>query len=274
MDIEKHMKRLFLIRLPAVFLLMVLLSAGRPPLQAQTDPAIWRRGETLTYKVRWSFFRLGTLRMQIADSFQTADETVYRIDLAIDSNPLLFFLNRHYRYTCLISESFKVQQLTYLDNEEGTVYSASYVFNHALKTVSVVMTDTSDTSRVLRKTIRYEDELYDGLSLIYFVRQTVTAVRTDTVHYIADDGYADMIIDFQGEAKPVGVSAFSAKQQTCYIEGMVFDKGIAGLSGKFKGWFGCDAQRLPLKAALKVFIGSVIVELEKKEYAKERLWEE
>ena len=40
-------------------------------------------------------------------------------------------------------------------------------------------------------------------------------------------------------------------------------KGIAGVTGPFKGWFAQDAQRPPLRADLKVFIGNVIVKLEK-----------
>lgn len=39
-------------------------------------------------------------------------------------------------------------------------------------------------------------------------------------------------------------------------------KGIAGITGPFKGWFAADKQRVPLKAELKVFVGSVKVELE------------
>ena len=40
-------------------------------------------------------------------------------------------------------------------------------------------------------------------------------------------------------------------------------KGIAGVTGPFKGWFARDRQRPPLRALLKVFIGNVEVELEK-----------
>ncbi|MBN2417183.1 DUF3108 domain-containing protein [bacterium] len=247
-------------------LLAAVLFCSLPQAQAQSRGAVWKTGERLSYRVTWSLFRLGTLTLHVADSLTTGEGPAYRIDMAIDSNPLLFFINRHYRYSCTIGDDFRVRNLEYLDEEEGKIYRAAYAFDHAAHSVSLVMTDTSDTSRVIRKTVFYENRLYDGLSLIYYVRQHLEETRIDTVQYIADDGYADMVIDYRGEGDPVRVRALAGATATWEIAGMVYDKGIAGLSGPFRGWFSRDARRLPLKAALKVFIGSVWVELEEIAY--------
>ena len=53
------------------------------------------------------------------------------------------------------------------------------------------------------------------------------------------------------------------KWMPTYLDGTLPMKGIAGVTGPFKGWFAVDKQRLPLKANLEVWIGSVTVELEK-----------
>jgi hypothetical protein len=49
---------------------------------------------------------------------------------------------------------------------------------------------------------------------------------------------------------------------TYFIKGEILMKGIAGVTGPYMGWFAQDNQRPPLKAAMKVFLGNVTVELE------------
>ena len=49
---------------------------------------------------------------------------------------------------------------------------------------------------------------------------------------------------------------------TIRVEGTFHIKGIAGVTGDYKGWFTLDERRVPLKALMKVFIGNVVVELE------------
>ena len=46
------------------------------------------------------------------------------------------------------------------------------------------------------------------------------------------------------------------------IDGVIEMVGIAGVTGPYKGWFGGSIVRIPYKADMKVFIGSVVVELE------------
>lgn len=43
----------------------------------------------------------------------------------------------------------------------------------------------------------------------------------------------------------------------------VFADVIGILNGDFEGWFSTDNRRVPLAARMKVFVGSVYIELEK-----------
>ena len=63
-------------------------------------------GEELTYKVKWSFIRLGTLKLQVVDTLMMNKTFVYHIKLFIDSNPLLFFVNMHSVYETFIDNEF------------------------------------------------------------------------------------------------------------------------------------------------------------------------
>jgi hypothetical protein len=60
----------------------------------------------------------------------------------------------------------------------------------------------------------------------------------------------------------VRITALDSPIDCYYIDGEIKTKGIAGVTGPYKGWFAADGQRPPIKAELKVFIGSVKVELE------------
>ncbi|MGD9899625.1 MAG: hypothetical protein AB7T22_10930, partial [Calditrichaceae bacterium] len=58
----------------------------------------WRVGEELVYKVKWSFLRLGTVKLQIVDTTKIENVPVYHLRFFIYSNPLLFFVNNHSVY--------------------------------------------------------------------------------------------------------------------------------------------------------------------------------
>ena len=63
----------------------------------------WQIGEELTYKVKWSFIRIGTLKFQVRDSMFIDGNPVYHIKLFLDTNPLIFFIDMHNVYESLIS---------------------------------------------------------------------------------------------------------------------------------------------------------------------------
>ena len=47
-----------------------------------------------------------------------------------------------------------------------------------------------------------------------------------------------------------------------YVNGTFLMKGVAGLTGPYEGWFVGSNRRIPVKANLKVFLGSIVVELD------------
>jgi hypothetical protein len=49
---------------------------------------------------------------------------------------------------------------------------------------------------------------------------------------------------------------------TTHFDGTANWTGVYGLTGSFEGWFSDDAARVPIKAKMKVYIGSVTLELQ------------
>ena len=239
----------------------------------QENTMIWRVGEELSYRVKWSFIRLGTIKFQICDSIYFGNNKAYHIRLHIDSNPLLFWVNHHSVFETYFSSDFKVYLFSFIEKINDTTYKAEYKFDHSKKEVYVQMTDTSDVSNVIEKTIPFTGTLLDGTSIFYYARANAGKTGTDTVQYLADYDYDRVIINFLAEDKKIKIKAVKKKIPSYYLEGQIQNKGIAGLTGKFKGWFSGDRYRIPLKAKLKVFIGSVVLELEKmKQIPSSEIW--
>ena len=69
-------------------------------------------------------------------------------------------------------------------------------------------------------------------------------------------------INFLNNRIPLDLDAFQQPIEAVELNGSTTIKGIAGFSGAYQGWFSTDGRAVPLQAKLKVFIGSVTVELE------------
>lgn len=242
-----------------IFLIFILYMN---PLFSQEKADPFTVGEDLTYKVKWSFIRLGTLRLQICDTLRMNNEKVYHVKVFIDSNPTLFFINRHSVFETFFSSNMDVHLFRYYEKIDGITYKADYKFNYSDSLIYVMLTDTSDTNNTISNISPFSGKVLDGTSLIYYARINAAETRSDTVRYIADEDQDDIILNFRGKAEPVKIKAMNGLVPSCYMEGRVLNKGIAGLSGYFKGWFSADRRRLPLKAKMKVFIGSVSLILE------------
>lgn len=244
-----------------IILFILIISCGHSAYSQDVMP-YWEVGEELTYKVKWSFIRLGTLKLHICDTLILNHRKVFHIKCYIDSNPTLFFVNYHTVAETFFSKDLEVQYFTYIEEDEGVTYKAEYRLNHSRGLVAVELTDTSNTANKINKEITFTGNLQDGTSLIYYARAHAGKREKHRVTYLADDGQDIILIDFKGKDGLIKVKPFPQKVPAYYLEGHVYNRGMAGLSGNFKGWFSADSRKLPLMAKMKVFIGSVVLKLE------------
>ncbi len=244
-----------------IFLFIIIIS-WIFSVYSQDNSLSWDMGEELTYKVKWAFIRLGTLRLFISDTLRINNQKVFHIKCYIDSNPTLFFVSYHTVAETFFSKDLEVHYFTYIEEDEGITYQAEYRLDHSKGLVTIELTDTSNADHKISKVTPFSGKVQDGTSLIYYARAHAGKTEIDTVKYLADDGQDNVTIHFQGKGDSLKVGAFKNKLPTYYLEGQVYNKGMAGLSGDFKGWFSADSKRLPLKAKMKVFIGSVSLKLE------------
>ena len=226
-------------------------------------PFRWQIGEQLTWKVRWSFIRLGTLKMIVEDTVRIKNQKLYRIRLLMDSNPVLIFVNIHNKYECLVDSLFRPVVYMVNENNGGDRNLLLYQFDYQKKLAIMQVLNADDTTKVVKqKTIPLEHTLYDGISLTFFARGNAYPDKRFRLYTFINDQTGPLDMYFSPEMEKIKISAINKKMSTIRVEGTFHIKGIAGVTGDYKGWFTLDERRVPLKALMKVFIGNVVVELE------------
>lgn len=222
----------------------------------------WVIGEELTYKVKYGFLRLGTLRMHVADSMRMDEHLVYKTMLYIDSNPMIFIVNMHSVYESYIDENFYPHLFLADEKIDGKYYNTRYRFDYPNKIIDVTMTDLEDTSKIIIKKIPLDEKVQDGMSLIFYARGNVHLAKEETLTAFYEAKKGKIFIRFKGKGDNLKIDAIETSQKSYAVDGVANMKAIAGFGGKYEGWFATDPQAPPLKAKLKVFIGYVTVELE------------
>jgi len=91
----------------------------------------WIVGEELTYSVKWSFLRLGTLRLQVLEQDTMENQEVYHCRIYIDSNPSLPFVSIHDVYESYIdADSFYSHLFESYENKKEHVIYTRYDFDY------------------------------------------------------------------------------------------------------------------------------------------------
>ncbi|MBD3225135.1 MAG: DUF3108 domain-containing protein [Caldithrix sp.] len=250
------------IKIGMVILMLLVLSAAYISADDQPQPLRLNIGEEYTYGVKWGFARLGTLKILMEDTVFINDERMYKIKFKMDSNPLLFFVNIHSIFESYLDDNFRLHKLISHEEVNDTLYKANYQFNYDKGFIDVLYQEINDTTQTIDRRFPLTENMFGSVALVFYARANAYQSRIDTVTAFHETRQGKVLIRFKGEGESIEIDALDHAMQTYYIDGEIFMQGIAGVTGPFKGWFSRDDRRIPLKAELKVFIGSVKVELE------------
>lgn len=249
-------------RLKIITTCMLILTLLPAMLLSKNNSFQWKIGEELTYKVKWMFIRLGTLKLQVCDSLQMDNCRVYHTRMFIDSNPLIFFVNMHSVFDSYIDENFYPHLFIADEKIEGVTYKTRYRFNYVDSLIEVRMTDVKDTTHIIEKKLALDEKVQDGMSMIFYARGNVCQQRTDTLTAFYEAQKGKLKLRFKGPGEKIKIGSIEHVLKTYEVDGAAFFKAIAGFGGKYRGWFAADNRRPPLKAEMEVFIGNVTIELE------------
>jgi hypothetical protein len=231
--------------------------------QAFAQPtASWKSpliaGEVMTYKVKWSFIRLGTvtIRQFAADSGRVL------IQMSVQSAPGLPFIDVHfYNQTYVSNESQSLREeiiLSGKDKNEKTVYWFDQRTKH------IMMEDSISGERVRRDSVSWEKECYDALGLLMHSRCMAGSGISTSLPTLNDHAISPTEVSYAKATEDIEVGAFDAPRRCHLVSGMArwVGSSFAGMKGPFSGWITDDAAAIPLKAKIEILLGSVVLELE------------
>jgi hypothetical protein len=232
-----------------------------------TQSKMLQVGEELEYRVSYSFFNIGTIRIQVIDKEEKEGMTVYRAQALMDSNPSLsWLLDLHIRFLSEMDANIFSYMWISDDSSNHDVnfrrfqfdYDSSRVFSEEGKKLP-----SGERNVESFDTLSINGRCQDGLSLFFYARENVrqkNQVRVPTLIEKKEE-YTD--INFMNKRTDIEVDAIDYPVEVVEFEGEAEYVGVFGLTGGFRGWFSNDDARVPIVARMNVILGSIKIQLVK-----------
>ena len=225
-------------------------------------------GEELVYEVSWLKISLGQIRLRMSPPTKSNGLTLYHATSYVDSYEGLPLVDLHaidhsdMDSTCY-SLGFHASERK---GDTRRFETSHYDLSHKriyIETVSRKNRQASSDTSVKRDTVYLNDTVVqDGLSILYFARCNVHSHQTIVVPTIVYGKLGQTRFDFSDESDLEEIDAVKDKKiRVTRFDGKAEFEGLFGLTGDFKGWFSDDYACVPIKAEMKVLLGSVKVEL-------------
>lgn len=230
--------------------LLVLLASARAQVLVP--------GEELTYSVSYLGIQLGTIRIVNEGRHEALGKPAFKCTAYIDSREGIPFLALHVVYeswmepTALASLQFVAQNK--LDGEY-----TKYTFDYDQRRITTAT--WKDRQKTDERVFEIKRKYTDGLTILYAARQLLYSKRTAWIPTIVREDTAWTKINFTGRNAAVSISAVPYPIRTVYFDGEANWTGVYGVTGSFEGWFSDDDARIPIKAKMKLYLGSADIEL-------------
>ena len=222
-------------------------------------------GETLRYKVKWHFVRLGTITIRTFRDSTCGSPTEYRVAMIVESNPDLSFVAiREYNESFMKagvagSQGFRGK---HFDGDACTVIRRDYDENG--RTVVSCVRDGRTGGVVRLDTLRGVSTYLEGPSLFQFARCASRAGGSRSMPTLVGGDMSSTDFEFGGEADDVEIGACETPVHTRTFTGFAHWTGgtSVGLTGEFTGWLSDDEASVPIRAEMRTLLGPITLELE------------
>ena len=228
------------------------------------DPLL-QIGEDLEYKVSYSFFNIGTIRIQLFEKEQRNGRNVYRARAIIDSNPSLSWLvDLHIRfYSEMDSEVFSYTWIGD-DSSKREVRYRRITFEYDSNRVlfdrgKKLLTGLREPEYI--DTVKVVEKCQDGFSLFFLARKHVRQKKQINIPTFIENKQVNTFINFINKRTDADIDAVDYPVEVLEFDGKADYVGVFGLTGGFSGWFSNDEARIPIIARMNVILGSIKVEL-------------
>ena len=262
---SRILSRLWRRRSGATLIVLFLFTAAGmpiPPDSSQSAPGnatpskVLVVGEELVYNVRYGFIDLGQVKIVTKGKSRGG----YNAQATIQSYSGVPFVSLLAIYETTIDSSMYSRDFFARTVENGDQQFARYSFQYDKNRV-VMELGSRDSVVEHRDTVSLETFYHDGLSLFFFAREQLFSGKMMNIPTFVREKKATTMIDFKRSRKSVETDFIDYPVDVVGFDGKAGFVGVFGLTGDFEGWFSNDDARVPIKANMKVIIGSVTLEL-------------
>jgi len=222
-------------------------------------------GEELVYEVSWTFFKLGRIRVMTLPA--NSPEVAYRSVAYSDSYDLPFVDFHAYSTADMDSMLFSKGSSLFEKNGEQRWLRQVYRFLPPTRTFIAENAYVNDLHYLPEPKTTYDtlrlsyDRFQDGTSILYFARAHIHDRRSIAVPTLVRGKAGRTEFYLPAERTTETIDAVPYPIRVVQLEGRADFEGIFGLTGDFVGWFSDDAAAVPIKAKMKVILGSINIEL-------------
>ncbi len=220
-------------------------------------------GEDLTYEVRYTFIKIGEIRIKTLRKFTKDGLEIFETRAYIDSYDGLPFVDLHSVYNSQVTEKFLSEMFIGLDKHKVGWRFTKYDFDYKKKSIFVQKGFKENWKVDFEENVPIREELQDGLSLFFFARGNTRQNKSYDVPTYLNESTTLTTINFYNKPEQVKIDVLDYKVDCVKIDGLVRFTGIFGLTGNFEGYFSNDEASVPIKATMKVILGNINIELKK-----------
>ena len=248
-------------------MLLAMTMAGTATAQESTlCNAMLQPGEELQYKVKWSFFRLGTITVRAGRDSSSADSTSYKLSMNVESNPDIVFIKiKEYNESLVSVTDMMSRHFLATHNSNGNREEIHHDYDEANSRAYISIKDLNAERFLQTDTIADAVPYVDGPALFFYTRWQSKSKQILKVPTLVGRKIDETMLDFTHRREYVEIDASGQPIRARKYTGSAGWKGgtAAGLSGDFTGWVSDDEAAVPLRAEMKVLLGSITLELEK-----------
>jgi len=260
-------KKIFLIGL--LVLLAVPLYAQKESQKSNETPPtageLLKWHEILTYEVRYSFVKLGEVKIEIVGDTLFNGNKGYYLKTIISSSDIPFVGDHKERFNTIFAKaggSFKPLTFWIDDIGDDEFNTTRYIFDYQKEKVYGYIKEGNK-----RDTLALEKPATAGHLLFLLSRLQAGMDTTVTFPVYIDLKEKKIFITHTAKKVKQKSKAFKEPVMSYYTYGHVNFSGPFGFSGKFEAWYTAGPLRIPVEAHVAVWLGNVKLKLIK--YKKE-----
>ena len=219
-------------------------------------------GEDMTWVVRYSFIKIGEIRIRVVNKIELNGEYYYNTICNIDSYDLPF-VKLHQVYESKVNQDFFSNYFRGIVKYDDYSTFTEYLFDYKNKVINIKQGKQRPYELWHDSTAVTDTLMQDGLSIFFYARMNAGKKNSVSLPCFVNEKKVYTRVNFYEENYPIKVENVKYDVDCVYINGDTDFVSVFGLTGKFEGWFSNDEASVPIKANMKVIIGNVTIELKK-----------